>query len=183
MKILSQALLAVALVAAISGGVFLLINRSRGPDMEIILPSPTAQVQVQVYITGAVQNPDVYALRDGARLKDAIEAAGGPTTEADLASVNLAALVRDQDHWHVPRIGEAVSGLQVTLANNDGRIDINTATADQLESLPKIGPVLAKAIIQYRESKGSFARVDDLLNVSGIGPGILSAIKDFVKVE
>ncbi len=184
MKTLPQVLLVAALVTAFAGGVFFLINRSRGPSMEIVLPSPTPNLEIKIYLTGAVKNPGVLTVTDGDRLADVVQLAGGLTAEADQTRVNLAMRVRDQDHWHIPKIGEPVSSPQPAAASiSDGKININKATAQQMEWLPEIGPALAQAIVKYREAHGPFASVEDLDRVSGIGPGILSGIRDLVKVQ
>ena len=137
-------------------------------------------VALQVYVTGAVKDPGVYALEGGGRLVQLVESAGGATDDADLEAINLAALLRDQDHWHIPRIGEAPKVTTAGAANPLGKIDVNSATSAQLEELPGVGDVKARSIIQYREANGPFASVDDLLAVRGIGPAILDAIRDLV---
>ena len=137
-------------------------------------------VALQVYVTGAVKDPRVYTLEDGDRLGQLVEAAGGATDDADLEAINLAALLRDEDHWHIPRIGEAPKVTTAGAANPLGKIDVNSATALQLEELPKIGEAKARSIIRYREINGPFASVDELLAVEDIGPATLDAIRDLV---
>ena len=100
--------------------------------------------------------------------------------DADLEAINLAALLRDEDHWHIPRIGEAPKVTTAGAANPLGKIDVNSATALQLEELPKIGEAKARSIIRYREINGPFASVDELLAVEDIGPATLDAIRDLV---
>ena len=143
-------------------------------------PASRSPVALQVYVTGAVKDPGVYTLEDGDRLGQLVEAAGGAADDADLEAINLAALLRDEDHWHIPRIGEAPKVSTAGAANPVGRIDVNSATPVQLEGLPGIGEVKARSIIQYRETNGPFASVDDLLAVGGIGPATLDAIRDLV---
>jgi len=132
-----------------------------------------------VYVSGAVQYPDVYTLPPGSIVKDALLAAGGAVAEADLASINLARPVADGEQVHVPRTGEqnpvrlpSVEPLPV------GKVNINTADRAALEALPGIGPELAQRILDYRQAHGPFAQISDLLNVTGIGPGILDKIRD-----
>ena len=131
-----------------------------------------------VYVSGAVPNPGVYSLQEGDRLVDTIEAAGGPTAEADLDWVNLAARVRDEGQYHIPKVGETES--TPALGSDTGKLDLNTASAMELEDLPNIGETRARAIVQYREEKGGFTSVAELTSVPGIGSGILESIKDLV---
>ena len=155
----------------------------RSPSLIEVSLQPAAfrsPVALQVYVTGAVKDPGVYALEDGDRLGQLVESAGGATGDADLEAVNLAALLRDEDHWHIPRIGEAPKVTTTFAANLLGKIDVNSATSVQLEELPGIGEVKARSIIQYRDTNGPFASVDELLAVRGIGPATLDAIRDLV---
>ena len=181
MKAASQILLVVALLGALSGGIFLLVNRTSNPTLEIVLPTPTSLPLLQVYVTGAVESPGVYTLTEGDRVAQAVEAAGGPVEEADLERVNLATRLRDEDHWHVPRVGEPLASSQEATA--PAEVDINSANLEQLDSLPRIGPVLAQAIVSYREAHGPFSSVEDLLNVSGIGVATLEAIRSLVTAK
>ena len=163
-KLVSQALLILATLAMLIGGVVLLLRDSSSGGVEIVLPMATvaATVEVEVYISGAVRRPGVYGVNDGDRLVQVIEAAGGSTEDADLTAVNLAARVKDEDHWHIPRVGEVLPPASAQRAGQAGKIDINSATAEQLEGLPGIGEVKAQAIIRYRDSNGPFPSVDGL---------------------
>lgn len=190
MKPVSYLLLIASVAAAIAGGsVLLLGGPARGAQVQVILPTstpaPAIQVQVKVYVTGAVRRPGVYTLAQGDRLEQALQAAGGPAEDADLEAVNLAARVRDEDHVHIPRQGEAPAGPASTAsgATPSGRIDLNSATAQELVALPEIGEALAEAIVRYREAYGPFASVDELLEVQGIGPATLAAVRDLVEVR
>ncbi len=181
-RLLSQVVTAAAILAAVAGAIVFMIGRSPSSGIEVFLQPPASRspVALQVYVTGAVKDPGVYPLEDGDRLGQLVEAAGGATDDADLEAINLAALLRDEDHWHIPRIGEAPIVTTAGAANRLGRIDVNSATSVQLEGLPGIGEVKARSIIQYRETNGPFASVDDLLAVGGIGPATLDAIRDLV---
>ena len=109
MKLISQVVLVVAVVATVGGGLLLLVSDSgSGGAIEIARPTATAEpvVELKVYVTGAVHTPGVYTLQQDSRLDEAIEAAGGATDDADLTAVNLAARVTDEQHWHIPRVGE-----------------------------------------------------------------------------
>lgn len=155
-------------------------------------PAPTSSVptvEVLVHAAGAVSHPGVYSLAEGARVGDLLAVAGGPVDGADLDRLNLAAPVADGSRVYVPRIGEAVPpailGPDVS-ADADGApsvpVDLNTADAAALESLPGIGPATAEAILAHREQHGPFRSVDDLLDVRGIGDAKLEALRDLVAV-
>ncbi|MEM9036863.1 MAG: helix-hairpin-helix domain-containing protein [Actinomycetota bacterium] len=147
-------------------------------------PAPPP-VEVHVHAAGAVVRPGLYRLPDGARVADLLEAAGGVTDDADLDRVNLAAPVTDGAQLFVPRRGEPVVAIEGATASSQasgGPIDLNLAGAAELESLPGIGPSTSAAIIAHRERDGPFATVDELLEVRGIGPAKLDAIRDLVVV-
>ena len=145
------------------------------------------QSQWVIYITGAVLRPGVYTLPSGTRVYQAVEQAGGFTSEADPEAFNMALPLEDGVHIHVPRKNESPGPETHAPASpqNSGVtvIDINRADASALESLPGIGPKIAQEIIRCREERGRFTSVEDLLSVKGIGPAKLSAIRDLVKVS
>ena len=181
-RLLSQVLTAAAILAAVAGAIAFMIGRSPSSGIEVSFQPAASRspAALQVYVTGAVKDPGVYTLEDGDRLGKLVEAAGGTADDADLDAINLAGLLRDEDHWHIPRVSEAPKVTTAGVANPVGRIDVNSATSVQLEELPGIGQVKARSIIQYRETNGPFASVDDLLAVGGIGPATLDAIRDLV---
>jgi competence protein ComEA len=149
---------------------------------------------VVVYVAGAVVHPGVYRLTGDVRVTDAIDAAGGVTGGADLSVMNLAAKVGDGQRVYVPRVGETppaevgpTGGGSAQLggaggASTDAIVNLNTATEAELESLPGVGPSTAQSIISYRTQHGPFHRVDDLLNVRGIGPSKLDQIRPRARV-
>ncbi|MDH7490211.1 MAG: ComEA family DNA-binding protein [Anaerolineae bacterium] len=147
-------------------------------------PSPTP-APVRVYVSGAVVAPGVYTLPPGSIAQDALLAAGGPAQDADLSLVNLAALVSNGQQVHIPRVGEKVSqkSQATAIPTPSGPLNLNTATAAELEQLPGIGPALAARIVQYRQEHGPFRTVDALLLVSGIGPSTLNRIRSLVTVD
>ena len=145
--------------------------------------------EVVVHVAGAVRTAGVYQLGPGARVDDAVRAAGGPVGDADLDGLNLAAPLIDGQRIYVPVVGEVdpavvPSGVPAATGSSvpTGPVDLNTATREQLESLPGVGPATAAAIVEDRERNGPFASVDDLDRVSGIGPAKLAAIRDLVTV-
>jgi competence protein ComEA len=145
-------------------------------------PSPTVMLIVDV--AGAVRAPGVYEFVEGDRVIDAIERAGGSMPKADLSLLNLAAPLADGTQILVPKSGPAGAGVPGGAApgSTSGLVNINSASATELESLPGIGEVLAATIIEYRDTNGPFASVDDLMDVSGIGPATLDEIRDQVTV-
>ncbi|MCJ7667428.1 MAG: helix-hairpin-helix domain-containing protein [Anaerolineae bacterium] len=173
----------------ILGGAIFYLRWPRPSPIEIIEPTPSSvstSGEVGVYVVGAVMNPGVYFLPQGSRVADALEVAGGPTEEADLVRVNLAKRVYDEERIYVPRLGEENPPLPPSSGSSSsqagGKININTATAAELESLPGIGPVLAQRIVDYRKANGPFATIEDIKNVSGIGEGIFEEIKELIFV-
>jgi competence protein ComEA len=137
-----------------------------------------------VHVAGAVVSPGVYRLGDGARTVDAISAAGGVRGDADVARVNLAARLSDGLRVYVPMIGEVAVPLVdgSTGAAEQGPVNLNSATADQLDDLPGVGPATATAIIAYRRDHGPFVSVEQLLEVRGIGPSKLEQIRSLIVV-
>ncbi|MGZ8805167.1 MAG: ComEA family DNA-binding protein [Microbacterium sp.] len=140
-----------------------------------------APASVFVHVSGAVAAPGLYVLADGARVVDAVAAAGGFAVDADEAAVNLARPVGDGEQLHVPAEGDQpVAGAPG--ASGDGRVNLNTADATQLDTLPRIGPAMAERIIGWREANGRFTSVEDLLAVPGIGDKMLETLRDLVTV-
>jgi competence protein ComEA len=158
--------------------------------------APTATpAPIQVYVNGAVAHPDVYEISPQGRVKQAVEAAGGFTAEANSAVVNLALPLVDGMHIYIPEISEntavpetiisqpaarAAGGIELNLG--EGRININTARAAELEQLPGIGPALAQRIIEYRLANGSFPSIEAIVEVSGIGETKFAQLRDLITV-
>ena len=139
-----------------------------------------------VHVLGAVARPGLFELHDGARVMDAIAAAGGLTDEADPAGVNLARVVSDGEQFYVPRQGEVPPGIPAAAAGAANapaaKVNLNTATVADLDSLPRIGPAMAQRIIDYRTTNGRFTSVDGLRDVAGIGDKTFEALKDLITV-
>lgn len=140
--------------------------------------------ELVVHVAGAVVTPGVYRLSDGARTIDAVGAAGGARGDADVARVNLAARLSDGLRVYVPVIGETAAPIVEgsSDAAAPGPIDLNAATADQLDALPGVGPATATAIIAYRREHGPFASIEELLEVPGIGPSKLAQMRSLIVV-
>jgi competence protein ComEA len=163
-------------------------------------PSAAGQSPVIfVHVLGAVAQPGLFEVEDGARVVDVVAAAGGLLPTADQTGVNLARLVSDGEQLYIPAVGEvppgqaggapggAVPGAGVAGAGAGGSgaaatVNLNTATAADLDTLPRIGPAMAQRILDYREAEGRFASVEDLQNVTGIGEKTFAALKDLVSV-
>ncbi len=161
--------------------------------------TPAAPARIRVHVVGEVVWPGSYLVQAGARVQEAILAAHGPTPIADLNRVNLAAVLRDGDRVLVPRIVQPpypfhLAPRAATLPSPrpsplqgagepTSTVNVNTATEADLERLPGIGPVLARRIVQYREAKGLFRRLDDLLEVEGIGPRLFRRLQPLLRLD
>lgn len=197
-------------LAASSAGVIVAIGigwfvfRPSPTPVELVLPSITTSVlspqngDIHIHVVGAVKKPGVYTLPLNSRVVDAVAAAGGSLPLADLEGINMAQTLLDAEQVLIPR--RVVSRPRVTVAprlrptprtsttviapeSTSRVVNINTATASQLETLTGVGPATARAIISYRTSKGSFSKVEDLLNVPGIGPSKLAAMRNEISVS
>ena len=182
----------VAAIAAAAGGVVLFLRNGDDGEPVRIVPPPTVssvenrpESESKAYVTGAVRKPGLYAIREGDRLADLIDLAGGITEDADMQAVNVAVRVKDEDHWKVPRIGEPtlVPSDAVFVDPTRGKVDINIADAELLETLPGIGETRAEAIIHHREQYGPFKRIDDIVAVPGIGATTLEGLRDLIEVR
>jgi len=132
-----------------------------------------------------VITPGVYQLTDGSRIKDAIAAAGGAAAGADVTVLNLAAVVADGQKIVVPRPGQSVAALDGSGLGSTGppaKVNLNTATVEQLDKLPSIGPVLAQRILAFRQQKGRFTAARQLQDVEGVGQKKYDQLKDLVTI-
>lgn len=199
LRTLAAGMAGAVVAALILGAVVLFLRSDDNAPIQVLQAVPTQSAspadfaeEMKVYVTGAVVKPGVYSLPPGNRVSDAVDAAGGATADARLESINLALRVQDEGHYHIPKIGEtasidsttgdANSGFQVGGTDSpglcEGLIDINSAAAELLESLPNIGQVRAAAVVSYREANGGFKSLEDVTNVSGIGPATYEAIRE-----
>lgn len=174
------------MVFIVAGGAVLFARRAEAPAVAIVAPTPTVEAAptplaspVKVYVSGAVAQPGVYALRRGDRAEDAVRAAGGATAEADLERLNLAVKLRDEMQVHVPRRGEAASAPSAA-GGPEGKLNINEATAEQLDALPSIGPVTARRILEYRAQNGPFRRIEELRERKLVAAATFEKIKDLI---
>jgi len=181
-----------SLVYAIIFGGYVLCERRPQPEpIEIVDPTAASTLTptpIQVHVTGAVCRPGVYALPSGSRLLQAVEAAGGLADNAAQESINLAAYVRDGQQVYIPAQGDppqAGSASPNTAPDADANrlVNINTASAEELESLPGIGSTYAERIIAYRQEHGPFTDPAQIMEVKGIGPARYEEIKSLITVH
>lgn len=165
----------------LGAGILLLVTRPPSGEPIELLPPPT-EAPIMVYVSGKVLQAGLYALPPGSRVNDAIQAAGGFSGEADTNALNLAEVLQDGQQIEVPDISPTPafeSGARsVTIGSS--LVDINSATLEQLDSLPEIGPKTAQNILDYRNLNGPFARIEDILDVPGIGQVTFDKIKNLI---
>ena len=207
MRAVSSYILLALFIAALSAGIALLVvqSRSGSPGVEILLPTATPVPDLpdlpdlKVYISGAIAMPGVYTMREGDRLEDVIEAAGGATYGPLPFCINLAVRVKDEASYNVPESGkpcqqpvlsattttEEGGGARIeatTEQDADSGVDLNTATLQQLTTLPGVGPVKAQAIVAYREGTGRFQSIEEVMDVQGIGLTTYEGIRNLIQV-
>lgn len=179
----------VIVVLAVTVGIGILRGASAPVERVAVDASTTdaaTPAALYVHVSGQVAAPGLYVLPSGARVVDAIAAAGGFARLADDSAVNLARPVTDGEQLVVPKEGEAEAaaarGGGAPASGQGSSIDLNTADAAALETLPRIGPALAQRIIEWRDANGRFTAVEDLLAVPGIGDKMLEALRELVRV-
>ena len=180
-RVLVGGILVVLLLAV--GGRFLLHSKAPAvpPPVRVAAPARTAAAAtIFVNVVGAVRRPGLYRLRDGSRVANAVARAGGVTRHAQLELVNLAARISDGEQIVVPRRGAGVVAASVGGAVASGPVHLNSATLEQLDALPGVGPVTAQKIVDYRQEHGAFGSVDELDAVPGIGPARLEQLRELV---
>jgi competence protein ComEA len=191
-------ILVVVINLAVVGAALFWMQRPDSPQLHITTPTSVASATttqaspplLRVDVTGAVAKPDVYRLPPGSIVKDAVQAAGGATADADLTRINLAAELADQQQVRVPRSGEAGTASSSTGGDPPSaptsitnRVNINRASADELATLPAIGPALARRIVDWRTTYGDFKHIEDIKLVRGIGDSIFEQIRDYITVS
>jgi competence protein ComEA len=159
-----------------------------GSANQTVRLEPRKATVALVHVAGAVRSPGVYQLRDGERIQDAVRRAGGPRRGADLNAINLAAKVADGQQVVVPRRGAAgAAPVGGATAGEPGAppqapVSLNTATAEQLDTLDGVGPATAQKILDYRTEHGGFGSVEELDQIPGIGEKRLAALRERVRV-
>ena len=179
---------AIVLFVVLALGGRLLLRRGESVPLPVhaAAPAPTAHASAResrlfVHVVGAVRHPGLYRLAPGSRVADAVVRAGGATRKAQLELVNLAAPIADGEQIVVPRRGAAgVAVLGGAGTAPTGPVHLNTATLEQLDALPGVGPVTAQKILDYRQKHGAFGSVDELDAIPGIGPARLDGLRDLV---
>jgi competence protein ComEA len=187
-------------VIALIVGVFIYSGKQNVATVSNTTPLITASDNIEsvngtivVEVSGQVKQPTVLSVKQGTRIFQAIELAGGLTKKADTKGLNLAAVIQDAEKIYVPKIGEkpaqetpSTSGSSDSASssgsNTSNKINLNSATTQELQNIPGVGPATAQKILDYKQSSGSFKSVDDLLNVAGIGEKTLEKIKPYVCV-
>jgi competence protein ComEA len=170
-------------------------HRPQPEPLQIIeptLPLTPTPAPLQVHVAGAVRQPGVYSLPPGSRLLQAVEAAGGLTAEADEESLNLADYVQDGHRVYIPKRGtpappsptaEAEPASMEGTESSGGLVNINTASAEALDTLPGIGPALAERIIAYRQEHGPFTDIGQIMEVKGIGEATFARLKAYITIR
>lgn len=145
--------------------------------------------EITVYINGEIKKPGVYKLKNNSRMQDIVKEAGGFTTEADTSKLNLAKKLKDEDYIYVDKKGEngankfESSEKGVSGVGQDGKVNINKASKEELKTIPGVGDVTAQKIIDYREKNGDFSSIEDLKKVGRIGDKTIEKIKDKIEVR
>jgi competence protein ComEA len=177
------------LVGLIASALILLVSTPpRGePITHVSQPTPG---NITIFVTGAIQNPGIYTLSYGSRAVPAVQAVGGMRSDADQSAINLAARLKDGDKLLVPYIPtenpnkmEDLPTPAMPTPSPEKPLNINTAMVEDLDLLPGIGSSKAAAIITYGEKHGDFKRIEDIQNVTGIGPAIFEQIRDLITIE
>jgi len=175
------------LTGLLAAGLVILLTSPDRSQPILLLPAPTPH-PIRVHVSGSVVEPGVYAMAQGAIVQDALRAAGGPTGGTALETVNLAQTIHDGERIYFPSQSElATAGatafpavVEAADSAAGDRIDLNQATAPELEMLPGIGLSLAQKILDFREQQGPFRSVENLMDVPGVGPAKLEAVKELI---
>ncbi|MDE3091565.1 MAG: helix-hairpin-helix domain-containing protein [Chloroflexota bacterium] len=177
-------------------GTIIVLRRPEPAALTIVTPTPrpTATLaSIIVDVRGAVAKPGVYTLAAGSRVQDALAQAGDVLPNAETRNLNLARRLNDGEQIYIPTIGEATTAppaptgksaqLNAPTKTPLGKINVNTATLEELDALPGIGPSIAQRIIDYRNQNGSFKKIDDLKKVRGVGDALFDQIRDLVTLQ
>lgn len=177
------------LVLMLALGSVIAYSRSRPRTIRVLDSRSTEEgasrpQELTVHVAGAVNSPGLYTIAEGSRVADVLSKAGGAAPDAILDNLNLAAKLKDGEKVLVPRQAGTASGEDAAPQgdSSSSAVNINTASVDELDKLPGVGPSLAKRIVEYRNKNGQFSSVEELDNVSGIGPSKLESLKDLVTI-
>jgi competence protein ComEA len=177
--------IALVMLVLIGSGILYWRNQSAHPrsvrEIKREAETPVSKKKVLVYVCGAVVKPGVYELEEGSRVAAAVNMAGGLTPDADLHSLNLAKPISDGEKVFVPKIGQ-VSPEPSQDSEEAKKVNLNTATIDELDQLPGVGEVIARRIISYRQKHGRFQSIDELKEIEGIGPKKFEDMKNSVEI-
>ncbi len=178
----------VLLLTGLGGAVVASLVAPRGAAVTVLDPSSAPGIDdevlmVVVHVLGAVAEPGLYRLPEGARVVDAIAAAGGFALDADRSGLNLARVLVDAEQVVVPVVGApSAAGAGPPGIASDGRVNLNTADKDAVGTLPRVGPAMAERILAWRSANGGFRAIEDLMQVSGIGQRTFDAMRELVSV-
>lgn len=198
-----QIIIISVLLVVIIAGIFIYLYQNHSTDysfLEISESTVNSEVsnvleeKIVIHIAGQVANPGIVELKDGARIVEAIEAAGGVTSDANLEKINLAYVLEDGMKVYIPSIADDDENNYVTtgssgVSSNSSnatqtlKININTASVDDFSKIPGIGSSIASRIVEYRKENGKFSTVEDIKNVSGIGDAKFNNIKNYIYVK
>lgn len=167
----------------LGAGILLIVTRPPRGTPITLLPAPSP-APISVYVSGRVNQAGLYTLPRGSRVNDAILAAGGFSEDADSGAINLAKVLEDGEQINIPEVIKGSVSSGSTRASDPSLIlvDINTATLEQLDILPEIGPKTAQEIIDYRNANGPFVGIEDIMDVPGIGQITFDKIKALIEV-
>jgi competence protein ComEA len=190
MKTVLNIVIGILVGLSLAGGIWVVARAPRGESV-LLRPAPTPE-PLRVHVAGAVVRPGVYELDKSSRVEDAVNAAGGFMIEADKNALNLAAHLEDGERLDIPFVAgfipdEAEGFVVITegtpspLAGEE-LVNINTASLQELDTLPGIGPTIGQRIIDYRTRNGPFASINDIVNVPGIGSATFAEIQDLITV-
>ncbi len=178
----------IAIIVALSVASIVFENINSKTKVEInneVLEKDKYEKKICVYIAGEVVNPGVYYIDEGSRVNALVDVAGGFTKQADIQDINLAEIVNDSDKIDIPKIAndeDDNSANEVEDNSSSDKININTASLDELQSLNGIGEATAKNIVEYRQNS-RFEKIEDILNVSGIGSSKYELIKEYICIK
>jgi competence protein ComEA len=190
MKTVLNVVIGILVGLFLAGGIWVVARAPRGESV-LLRPAPTPE-PLRVHVAGAVVRPGVYELDESSRVEDAVNAAGGFVIEADKNALNLAAHLEDGERLDIPFVAgfipEEAEGFVVITEGTpsplagEELVDINSASLDELDNLPGIGPTIAQRIIDYRTTNGPFATINDIVNVPGIGSATFAEIQELITV-